>query len=83
MEYYIAVNAYRRSTSSGFFKYYQLNSRKEQNRLLKEGLPIKDAHLIDDKGYYHLVYSNLGIRLLSKQEYKAIKRDKKLVDVLA
>ena len=77
--YWIAINAYRSSTSNGFantWQTYALSSKKRRDEILTEGLPVSDCVLIDSNGYRQLAYSTMGIRLATRPE---IRREKKIM----
>jgi hypothetical protein len=76
MNYYIAVNGYRSSTSNGFantWGIYKCRSRKQQLEILKNGLPVHDCWYQDDEGRHSPVFSTMGVRSLCGDEYRAVK----------
>jgi hypothetical protein len=75
--YYVAVNDYRTSTSSGFantWRVYRV-TRSEQMRALRDGLPVRDQELIHDDGTCSASYSCMGIRLATRWERALASRD--------
>lgn len=76
MNYYIAVNEYRSSTSDGFantWGLYKCRSRKQQLEILKNGLPVRDSWYQDDEGRHSPVFSTMGVRSLDPDEYREIR----------
>ncbi len=72
MQYYIAINDYRSSTSEGFantWSLYRCDDREHQNSLLTKGLPVSDVHYTDGSQ----CYSKNGIRTVTRDEYRYIK----------
>tara|TARA_Y100000034_G_C6870751_1_gene397516 strand:- start:499 stop:768 length:270 start_codon:yes stop_codon:yes gene_type:complete len=70
MNHYIAINAYRTSTSNGFantWVIYLCHNRQHQKRLLTIGLPVIDEHLVDN-GINYPCYSTSGIRVANRKE---------------
>ena len=70
---YIAINAYRTSTSEGFANTWHTYtcSREQQRRLLREGLTVRDSCLLDSAGERHPMLSTMGIRLATRAERRA------------
>lgn len=69
-QYYIAINAYRSSTSNGFgntWNVYSCSGRAEQLALLRDGLPVSDCWYSDMTP----VCSTMGIRLATRGEIAA------------
>ena len=76
MNYYIAVNEYRNSTSDGFantWAIYKCRSRKQQLEILKNGLPVRDSWYQDDEGRHSPVFSTMGVRSLCSDEYREVR----------
>lgn len=77
MNYYVAVNAYRSSTSNGFantWGIYRCRSRKQQREILERGLPVHDCWYQDrDTGERSPMFSTLGVRSLDPDEYRDIR----------
>lgn len=77
MKYYIMVNKYRDSKSDGFantWEPHQCEDRREQSRLLREGLPIRDVCGVDRWGNRTKVLSTRGIRRCTPAERRKIRR---------
>jgi hypothetical protein len=78
MNYYIAVNAYRSSTSEGFgntWGLYKCRSRRQQIEVLNRGLPVSDTWYQNrDTGDRSPMYSTLGIRMPYPAERKEANR---------
>lgn len=76
MKNYIAINSYRSSTSNGFSNTWAVYhcTRKDRNRILNEGLPVRDACSIDNNGIKTEVYSTMGISVASKQQIRDLLR---------
>ena len=71
MNYYIAINLYRSSTSDGFANTYairQCKNRAEQHKLLTVGLPVNDIWHHDGSQSY----SNFGIRPITQAERREV-----------
>lgn len=71
MNYYIAINRYRSSSSSGFGNTYAILSckdREQQIELLTHGLPVSDVWSHDGSASY----STMGIRCLYQSEYREV-----------
>jgi hypothetical protein len=69
--YYVAVNAYRSSTSPGFvntWDIYRCHSASDQRHILREGLPVSDMVLLGNDGKQSPCYSARGIRLATRSE---------------
>lgn len=76
MNYYIAVNGYRSSTSNGFantWVIYRCRSRKQQREVLSNGLPVSDSWYQDDEGRHSPVFSTMGVRSLDPDEYREVR----------
>ena len=76
MNYYLAVNDYRSSTSDGFantWGLYKCRSRKQQLEILKNGLPVHDCWYQDDDGRHSPVFSTMGVRSLCRDEYRVVR----------
>jgi len=76
MNYYVAVNEYRNSTSDGFantWAIYRCRSRKQQLEILKNGLPVRDCWYQDDEGRHSPVFSTMGIRSLCGDERREVR----------
>lgn len=69
MQYYVAINDYRSSTSHGFVNTWRVvsyRSKAERNKVLRDGLLVKDVWFSDGLP----VYSTMGIRAATRQEIK-------------
>ena len=76
MNYYVAVNGYRTSTSNGFantWVIYKCRSRKQQKGVLENGLPVSDSWFQDDERQRSPVFSTMGVRSLCADEYREIR----------
>ena len=76
MNYYVAVNEYRNSTSDGFantWAIYKCRSRKQQKEVLENGLPVRDSWYQDDEGRHSPVFSTMGVRSLCPDEYREVR----------
>jgi len=67
--YYVAINHYRTSTSHGFantWRVHRCESACERNRLLRDGLPVKDGSRCT---------TTMGIRLATAGERRRARQD--------
>lgn len=72
-KYWLAINSYRNSTSSGFdntWYYVYLDNKADRDRILSEGLEVSDSWYPDGTA----VKSTMGIRLLDSRELSAVNR---------
>ena len=78
MRFFVAVNAYRSSTSEGFGNTWgvkECDSRKHQNEVLSRGLVVRDCQSIFSDGTRGPTYSTMGVRLATPAEIREAKRD--------
>ena len=71
--YYLMINGYRSSTGHGFSNTWiphRCRSRKEQQQILQNGLPVTDVCYSDGRS----LYSTMGIRIPTPTEYSRIHR---------
>ncbi len=86
MNYYVAINNYRTSTSNGFSNtwwVYRCKSRRHQRGVLTVGLPVSDQYYIDTDGRAHPVVSTMGIRIATRVERRRAERNPETADLLA
>ena len=72
-KYWLAINSYRNSTSSGFdntWYYVYLDSKADRDKILSDGLAVNDCWYGDGTP----VKSTMGIRLLDSRELSAVNR---------
>lgn len=76
MAHYIAVNAYRSSTSAGFTNTWHVYrcTRAQQRDMLRRGLPVQDQWYLDADGRRQPCYSTMGIRLATAAERRRCRR---------
>ena len=70
---YIAINGYRSSTDDGFgntWTVYECASAKMRNKILREGLPVRDQVILHDDGTRSPYCTKNGIRLATRQEIR-------------
>ena len=77
MRYFVAVNGYRTSTSSGFGNTWQVmecDDKKHQKLILSRGLSVRDCEGIGPNGERTPVYSTNGIRVATAAEIREAKK---------
>lgn len=75
--YFVAVNSYRSSTSSGFantWRVWECDSAAHQRRILRDGLPVSDVQHLSRTGRRSPVFSTVGIRSATPTEIRQAKR---------
>ena len=84
-KFYLAVNDYRTSTSDGFGNTWRMRwvaTKQDQERILRQGLPVKDQEFVDSDGKRSPCLSTKGIRILTSSERRSVKRDPELASVI-
>lgn len=74
MKNYIAINSYRSSTDNGFSNTWVVYhcSRKDQMRLLREGMPTSDVCGLGPNGEQYPINSTMGIELPSRKQIREL-----------
>lgn len=84
-KYYLAVNDYRTSTSNGFGNTWRVRwvpTKADRDRILRQGLPVKDQEYILDDGKRSPFFSTNGLRALTPAERSAVRRDPDMAERL-
>lgn len=77
MNSYIMINQYRSSTSSGFSNTWvckKCTGAKQRNRILRDGLPVRDQWFLDRDGIDAPAMSTFGVRACTRAERDHAKR---------